>query len=79
MEQDLRSQLIDAVRKVNLLYLFVMILYVSGVCLLVYAIMQLTHGLEGKDQSFIRRGIKFLIISVLLLVIRPVMNYLHLI
>lgn len=47
--------------------LLLMILYVCGVVLLIYAIMQLVHGLEARDRAFLRRGCLFLILSALLM------------
>ncbi len=56
--------------------LFIMLLYVCGVVLLIYSLMQLVHGLEAKDKEYTRRGFLFLLISIVLLLTRPMASLL---
>lgn len=66
-QTDLRRQLLDTIKAVNPLNLFMEILYVCGVVLLIYALMQLVPGFQQNDESFKKRGIKFLVIAVILI------------
>lgn len=75
---DIRKELLNRLKAVNPLDLLDMLLYVSGVVLLVYAVMQLIHGIEAKDRSVIKRGIVFLFISLLLVVQRIIIKRLGL-
>ncbi|MGN8818061.1 hypothetical protein ACTNEN_07025 [Oribacterium sp. HCP28S3_H8] len=68
-QTDLRRQLLDTIKAVNPLNLFMEILYVCGVVLLIYALMQLVPGFQQNDESFKKRGFKFLVIAVILILI----------
>lgn len=68
-QADLRRQLLDTIRAVNPLNFFMEILYVCGVVLLIYALMQLVPGFQQNDESFKKRGIKFLVIAVILILV----------
>lgn len=73
---DIRKELLDRIRAINPLDFVDMLFYVAGVVLLIYAVMQLVHGLEGKDAAFRKRGLLFSVISLVLVLQRLVLRYL---
>lgn len=67
---NIRTEILKLLHSLNPLALLLMLIYVAGVVLLIYSLMQLVHGFEAKDEAFRKRGRKFLGIALLLLLAR---------
>ncbi len=66
------KQLLQLIKAVNPWALLIWTVYVGGVLLLIYALMQLVHAAEAKDRDSVKRALLAAAAAAVLLVLKPV-------